>query len=119
MRDTFCALPPERHNAPALQKTHQPALRVCAALDEALYRGKRQLTGIIAQTIVIDPPYNSGREDLLYDDHLSEDAAHRDSSWLEWLHRRLLLARDLLAADGAVLACIDDQRRALMELLME
>jgi adenine-specific DNA-methyltransferase len=43
----------------------------------------------------------------------------RHSQWLEFLYRRLLLARDLLTPDGVILISINDENRARLELLME
>jgi adenine-specific DNA-methyltransferase len=70
--------------------------------------------------ILIDPPYNTGSRDFVYkDDYVRPDHAFRQSLWLEFLYRRLLLAKELLAPDGAILVSIDDGNRALLDLLME
>ena len=43
--------------------------------------------------IYIDPPYNTGNKDFIYNDRfLGSDDAYRHSKWLEFLHWRLLLA---------------------------
>lgn len=77
------------------------------------YRGK-------IQCIYIDPPYNTGNQDFIYNDRfLDKDDAWRHSKWLEFMYRRLLLARDLLTPDGAILVSIDDDNRARLDLLME
>ena len=39
--------------------------------------------------------------------------------WLEFLYRRLTLARDLLTPDGAILVSINDENRSRLELLMD
>ena len=77
------------------------------------YKGK-------VKCIYIDPPYNTGNKDFIYNDRfLGSDDAYRHSKWLEFLHWRLLLAKDLLAEDGVLLVSINDENRAKLELLME
>lgn len=70
--------------------------------------------------IYIDPPYNTGNKDWVYNDrYMSADDRFRQSTWLEFLYRRLTLARDLLAEDGVILISINDQQRALLELMAD
>ena len=70
--------------------------------------------------IYIDPPYNTGNKDFIYNDRfLGSDDAYRHSKWLEFLYWRLLLAKDLLAEDGVLLVSINDENRAKLELLLD
>lgn len=70
--------------------------------------------------IYIDPPYNTGNKDWVYNDrYVGKDDRFRDSAWLEFLYRRLFLVRDLLAEDGVFLVSINDENRAKLELLMD
>ncbi|WFS23921.1 site-specific DNA-methyltransferase [Rhizobium rhododendri] len=70
--------------------------------------------------IFIDPPYNTYKRDFVYNDrYLNKDDTFKQSTWLDFLFRRLKLAADLLSDDGAVFVCINDQRRAQLELLMD
>jgi len=70
--------------------------------------------------IYIDPPYNTGAKDWVYNDHYANpEDAYFHSTWLEFLFRRLTLARDLLAEDGVILVSINDEQRAKMELLLD
>lgn len=70
--------------------------------------------------ILIDPPYNTGNKDFAYNDSfVGKEDRYRQSVWLEFLYRRLLLARDLLTEDGVILVCINDENRALLDLLMQ
>ena len=72
------------------------------------------------RTILIDPPYNTGNRDFVYNDRfVGPQDRYRQSVWLEFLYRRLVVARDLLANDGVILACINDENRARLDLLME
>lgn len=59
--------------------------------------------------IYIDPPYNTGNKDFVYNDRfVDKDHAWRHSMWIEFMYQRLTLARDLLAQDGAIFVSIDD-----------
>ena len=70
--------------------------------------------------IYIDPPYNTGNKDWVYNDHyIDPNDRYRHSTWLEFLFRRLNLARDLLSPDGVILVSINDENRAKLELMMD
>lgn len=59
--------------------------------------------------IYIDPPYNTGNRDFIYNDcFVDKEDNYRHSKWLEFMYRRLLLAKDLLAEDGVIFVSIDD-----------
>ncbi|MBI4741482.1 MAG: site-specific DNA-methyltransferase, partial [Betaproteobacteria bacterium] len=82
-------------------------------LLQATHRGK-------IRVIYIDPPYNTGNKDWVYNDHyVGANDRWRHSQWLEFLFRRLTLARDLLTPDGVILVSINDENRARLELLMD
>lgn len=77
------------------------------------YRGR-------VKCIYIDPPYNTGSQDFIYNDRfVDKDDAWKHSKWLEFMYRRLILARDLLADDGVILVSINDENRSKLELLMD
>ena len=70
--------------------------------------------------ILIDPPYNRGKKDFVYNDRfVGEDDLWRFSTWCEFLYQRLVIARDLLREDGVLLCCINDENRAKLELLLD
>lgn len=72
------------------------------------------------KAIYIDPPYNTGNKDWVYNDHyVGRDDRYRQSTWLEFLFKRLSLARDLLSEDGVILVSINDEQRSKLELLMD
>lgn len=72
------------------------------------------------RVIYIDPPYNTGNKDWVYNDrYVGANDRWRHSQWLEFLYRRLLLARDLLSQDGVIMVSINDENRARLELLMD
>ena len=71
-------------------------------LLEKTHKGKIDL-------IYIDPPYNTGRKDFIYDDvFVDSNDMFRHSKWLSFIQQRLLLAKELLTADGLIMMSIDD-----------
>ena len=47
--------------------------------------------------IYIDPPYNTGNEDFMYNDkYVDVEDGYRHSKWLNFMQKRLKLARNLL-----------------------
>ncbi|WP_397596529.1 DNA methyltransferase [Silanimonas sp.] len=70
--------------------------------------------------IYIDPPYNTGNRDFVYNDRFV-DKTHRfrHSLWLEFMHKRLVLARELLSPDGVIFVSIDDNEVFRLGMLMD
>ncbi|MFH1159213.1 MAG: site-specific DNA-methyltransferase, partial [Pseudomonadota bacterium] len=70
--------------------------------------------------IYIDPPYNTGNKDFIYNDHfIDKDDLYKHSKWLEYMYRRLVLARDLLREDGVIFVSIGEDEFANLTLLMD
>lgn len=70
--------------------------------------------------IYIDPPYNTGKKDFKYNDHFIEkDDPYRHSSWLNFMNKRLRLAKDLLKEDGVIFISIDDNEMPQLKLLCD
>jgi adenine-specific DNA-methyltransferase len=69
--------------------------------------------------IYIDPPYNTGNRDFIYNDRfIDKEDAYKHSKWLEFMYRRLELAKELLAEDGVIFVSIDDNEVFNIGLLM-
>ena len=70
--------------------------------------------------IYIDPPYNTGNQDFIYDDKIvdSEDC-FRHSKWLSFMEKRLRLAKDVLSKDGVIFISIDDNEQAYLKVLCD
>ena len=53
--------------------------------------------------IYIDPPYNTGNKDFVYNDKFvdSEDS-YRHSKWLSFMNKRLRIAKQLLSDKGVI-----------------
>ncbi|MEK7753174.1 MAG: site-specific DNA-methyltransferase [Planctomycetota bacterium] len=84
--------------------------------------------------IYIDPPYNTGNENWVYNDNVNspeirawlgevvgkeaEDLT-RHEKWLCMMYPRLRLLRDFLRPDGAIFVSIDSNEMAALKLLMD
>lgn len=70
--------------------------------------------------IYIDPPYNTGHKDFIYNDNFVDaDDGYRHSKWLSFMHRRLQIAKRLLSSKGMIFVSIDDNEDAQLKLLCD
>lgn len=70
--------------------------------------------------IYIDPPYNTGNKDFIYNDrYVDKEDKYRHSKWLNFMEKRLNLAKDLLKSTGAIFISIDDNEMAQLKLLCD
>jgi adenine-specific DNA-methyltransferase len=70
--------------------------------------------------IYIDPPYNTGNKDFVYnDDFVDKDDTYKHSKWLSFMSKRLWLAKNLLKKDGLLAVSIDDNEIAQLKLLLD
>ena len=68
--------------------------------------------------IYIDPPYNTGNEDFVYNDnYVNSDDDYKHSMWLSFMKRRLRIAKKLLSERGVIFISIDDNEMANLTLL--
>ena len=70
--------------------------------------------------ILIDPPYNRGSNDFVYDDDFIDSTDRfKHSKWLSFMEKRLRIAKDLLNTNGYILINIDDNEIAPLKLLCD
>ena len=69
--------------------------------------------------IYIDPPYNTGKEFTYNDKFIDPDNPYRHSAWLDFMWRRLKVARELLRDTGIVAISIDQNEHHNLALLCE
>lgn len=82
-------------------------------LLEKTHRGK-------IDVIYIDPPYNTGNKDFVYDDHIVvKEDGYRHSKWLSFMEARLNIAHRLLSEKGTIFISIDDNEFAQLKLLCD
>ena len=70
--------------------------------------------------IYIDPPYNTGNKDFVYNDSFvdSEDG-YRHSKWLSFMDKRLRIAKRLLSDRGVIFISIDDNEQANLKAICD
>ncbi|MFA6552752.1 MAG: site-specific DNA-methyltransferase [Candidatus Paceibacterota bacterium] len=70
--------------------------------------------------IYIDPPYNTGNNDFIYNDKfVDKEDNFRHSKWLSFMEKRLKLAKNLLKSNGAIFISIDDHEQAPLRMLCD
>ena len=68
--------------------------------------------------IYIDPPYNTGNKDFVYNDSfVDREDGYRHSKWLSFMNKRLKIAKRLLSNRGVIFISIDDNEQAPLKLL--
>lgn len=69
--------------------------------------------------IYIDPPYNTGNKDFVYNDSfVDREDGYRHSKWLSFMNKRLQIAKSLLSS-GVIFISIDDNEQAQLKLLCD
>lgn len=82
-------------------------------LLEKTHKGKIDL-------IYIDPPYNTGSKDFIYDDtFVDKTDLFSHSKWLSFMKSRLKIAKNLLTERGAIFISIDDNEQAQLKVLCD
>ena len=70
--------------------------------------------------IYIDPPYNTGNKDFVYNDsYVDKEDTYRHSKWLSFMSKRLRLAKTLLKNSGVIFISINEEEFAQLKLLCD
>ncbi len=70
--------------------------------------------------IYIDPPYNTGNKDFVYNDsYVDTEDSYRHSKWLSFMSKRLRIAKKLMSNEGVIFISIDDNEYAALKLLCD
>ena len=70
--------------------------------------------------IYIDPPYNTGNKDFIYNDSFVDaEDSYRHSKWLSFMEKRLKIASRLLSDKGVIFISIDDNEQAQLKVLSD
>ena len=70
--------------------------------------------------IYIDPPYNTGNKDFIYDDNfVDSNDTFRHSKWLSFMEKRLRIAKNLLSEKGVIFISIDDNEQSTLKMLCD
>ena len=85
------------------------------ALTALSYTHERKI-----DVIYIDPPYNTGNKDFIYNDsYVDAEDSYRHSKWLSFMNKRLKIAKRLLSEKGVIFVSIDDNEQANLKLLCD
>lgn len=111
-----------------VEDTSRAVIQEAEGVNHALINGDNYhaLTALRAthanrvDVIYIDPPYNTGNKDFIYNDHfLGKDDLYLHSKWLSFMEYRLRAAQELLSETGVIFVSIDDNEQARLKLLMD
>lgn len=70
--------------------------------------------------IYIDPPYNRGKTDFIYDDRFVDTTdTFRHSKWASFMKARLEVAKRLMAKGALIFISIDDNEDATLKLICD
>lgn len=70
--------------------------------------------------IYIDPPYNTGNKDFVYNDKfIDKEDSYRHSKWLSFMNKRLRIAKRLLSEKGVIFISIDENEIHNLRLLLD
>ena len=85
----------------------------------SLYLLKKTHKGKI-DLIIIDPPYNTGSKEFMYNDtFIDYEDGFRHSKWLSFMYKRLSLAKELLSDKGFIYINIDQNEFSQLKLLCD
>lgn len=86
-----------------------------AALTELSYTHAGRI-----DVIYIDPPYNTGNKDFVYNDsYVDTEDCFRHSKWLSFMSKRLRIAKTLLSERGVIFISIGDDEICALKLLCD
>lgn len=116
------------NNIPILQRVKEKEIKTDNSDDNILIEGDNYhaLTCLNythkgkIDVIYIDPPYNTGNKDFVYNDrYVDKEDGYRHSKWLNFMEKRLRLAKNLLTKKGVIFISIDDNEFAQLKLLCD
>lgn len=141
--DTETVITPDKENNSKSENKNSENLYLSGDNLEVLKHLRRSYEGEV-KCIYIDPPYNTGSDDFVYNDSfdftekdlkeklgLDDDAqvekimnmrkrgSRSHAAWLTFMYPRLKLARDLLKDDGVIFISIDDNEQANLKILCD
>lgn len=117
-----------KDSLPILEEIPELAIKQDETLDNIIIEGDNYHTlSVLSYThrrqvdmIYIDPPYNTGNKDFVYNDrYVDKEDDFRHSKWLSFMEKRLKLAKELLKETGVIFISIDDNEQAQLKLLCD
>ncbi len=117
------------NHLPVLKRVKSKEIKTDDSEDNILIEGDNYHTLTVLNythkgkidVIYIDPPYNTGKaNEWKYNDkYVDKNDSYRHSKWLNFMEKRLKLAKELLKDEGIIFISIDDHEVAQLKLLMD
>lgn len=116
------------NNLPILQRVKGKEIRTCDEDDNILIEGDNYHALTVLNythkgkidVIYIDPPYNTGNKDFIYNDnYVDREDGYRHSKWLNFMEKRLNLSKELLKETGVIFISIDDNEQAQLKMMCD
>lgn len=115
------------NNIPILQRVKEKEIKTDDSDDNILIEGDNYhaLTCLNythkgkIDVIYIDPPYNRGGDFIYNDRRIEKDDGYKHSLWLNFMEKRLNLAKNILSEKGVMIISIDDFEYANLKLLCD
>ncbi len=117
------------NNIPVLERVKDKEIRTDDSDDNILIEGDNYhaLTCLNythkgkIDVIYIDPPYNTGKaKEWIYNDkYIDENDGYRHSKWLNFMEKRLLIAKNLLKDNGIIFVSINNYEASQLKLLLD
>jgi adenine-specific DNA-methyltransferase len=116
------------NNLPVLERVKDKEIKTNEEEDNILIEGDNYHALTVLNythkekidVIYIDPPYNTGNKDFIYNDkYVDKEDGYRHSKWLNFMEKRLNLAKNILKNNGVLFISIDDNELAQLKLLCD
>jgi len=117
------------NNLPVLERVKNKEIKTDEEEDNILIEGDNYHALTVLNythkekidVIYIDPPYNTGKsKEWKYNDkYVDENDGYRHSKWLNFMEKRLGLAKPLLTKKGVIFISIDNNESSQLKLLCD
>ncbi len=116
------------NNLPVLKRVKGKEIKTCDEQDNILIEGDNYHALTVLNythkekidVIYIDPPYNTKKEGFIYNDKMvDENDGYRHSKWLNFIEKRLKLAKELLSKHGLIFISIGTDEFSQLKMLLD
>ncbi|WP_025209408.1 site-specific DNA-methyltransferase [Hippea sp. KM1] len=117
-----------KNHLPVLERVKEKEIKTDDSEDNILIEGDNYHALTVLNythkgkidVIYIDPPYNTGKaKEWKYNDkYVDKNDSYRHSKWLNFMEKRLKLAKELLSKNGVIICSIGEDELANLVLLL-
>ena len=113
------------NNLPVLERVEDKEIKTNEEEDNILIEGDNYHALTVLNythkekidVIYIDPPYNRGGDFYYNDRRIEKDDGYKHSLWLNFMEKRLNIAKNILSENGVLIISIDDAEYSNLNLL--